>query len=363
MNKTKLILLSGFLGAGKTTLMLAAAEQLRKQGVRAACVTNDQGGNLVDSRLVLLKELPLEQIEGGCFCCRFEDLVDSINRIIDQEQPEVILAEAVGSCTDLVATVVKPLQQFHGDRIDVRPLSVVVDPERWAERLSGTSPFTGEIAYLYGKQLEEAQCLVLNKADLLTEERKYQLHSELDVQYAKVAVLALSSFHPDEVDIWLSYIMHAEQAVLPAVEVDYDIYARGEAQLGWLNAHVSFRGLILNAGAFASELTDLLTGRFGNQEMEIAHFKLWAQNGKDSLKLSAVRNASGLRLDHTSSRDWKADELTMLINARVNGSDQQLRDTVTSGLSELSRKYGIDACVERMDCFAPAYPTPVYRMV
>ena len=105
----------------------------------------------------------------GCFCCRFNTLVDAAGKLTQSTRPDVFIAEPVGSCTDLKATVSYPLRQLYGDDYHVAPLSVLVDPGRCARILGieqGKS-FSDKVVYVYEKQLEEAEILVINKADLL----------------------------------------------------------------------------------------------------------------------------------------------------------------------------------------------------
>ena len=116
MNSVKpgpvIVVVGGFLGSGKTTLLLAAARQLRERGMRVGVITNDQGSELVDTRLVSEAGLVVEEIGGGCFCCRFSDFVAGAERLLAGD-PDVILAEPVGSCTDLAATVLLPIRRFY----------------------------------------------------------------------------------------------------------------------------------------------------------------------------------------------------------------------------------------------------------
>lgn len=363
MAKTKLILLGGFLGSGKTTLMVNAAEQLRKEGLRVACVTNDQSGNLVDSKLVLVKELPLQQIGGGCFCCRFEDLTEAIGRLMEKENPDVIIAEAVGSCTDLVATVVKPLLQFHGDRLDVRPLTVVIDPDRYESyELDAGAPLGEDVAYLYGKQIEEAGCVVLNKTDTLTAGRKPALLESLSRRFSPEMLLDLSALRPGDAKYWIEILLMSGTRLLRSLELDYDRYADGEAQLGWLNADIRLEGVIPRAGQFCHELVMLLADRFAADGQPIAHLKLWAQCGTDSLKISVVGSVRTMRTDHNTSDEWPADRLALRINARVNGRADKLKETVVSSLQAVAERWEAAVRIEQLDCFSPARPEPSYRM-
>ena len=105
MNRTRLVLVGGFLGAGKSTLLLRAARHLAQQHYRVAVVTNDQGQQLVDSAFLADQAIPLQEVASGCFCCHFPDLLSSLRRLRDEVQPDVILAEPVGSCTDLIGLI------------------------------------------------------------------------------------------------------------------------------------------------------------------------------------------------------------------------------------------------------------------
>src|SRR5437764_6235432 len=122
--KSRYLMIGGFLGAGKTTSVDRLAERLTKQGLRVGLITNDQGSELVDTAMLRAKGFATEEIPGGCFCCRFHSLVEAAQRLAAGAHPDVFIAEPVGSCTDLVATVTYPLRRIYGDRYHIAPLSV-----------------------------------------------------------------------------------------------------------------------------------------------------------------------------------------------------------------------------------------------
>ena len=109
----KLIFAGGFLGSGKTTALGAIARRLIQRGMRVGIVTNDQTENLVDTVIVkqMLGELgvPVGEVVEGCFCCKFEELIDHMEKIL-VHQPDALLGEPVGSCTDFVAAVANPIK-------------------------------------------------------------------------------------------------------------------------------------------------------------------------------------------------------------------------------------------------------------
>ena len=73
-----IVVVGGFLGSGKTSLILAAARLLEQRGMRCAVILNDQGKELVDTRHAEAQGVLAREVTGGCFCCRFSDLMQGI---------------------------------------------------------------------------------------------------------------------------------------------------------------------------------------------------------------------------------------------------------------------------------------------
>src|SRR5262245_41301745 len=121
MKRVRFVMVGGFLGAGKTTTLARLARHYLGRGQRVGLVTNDQAQDLVDTNSLRAQGFPVEEVPGACFCCKFDDLVQRVQCVEQKERPDVILAEPVGSCTDLVATVVQPLKDLYADRIEVAP--------------------------------------------------------------------------------------------------------------------------------------------------------------------------------------------------------------------------------------------------
>src|SRR5258705_12144940 len=88
-NKPRYIMIGGFLGAGKTTSVARLAERLTKQGLRVGLITNDQGTELVDTAMLRSRGFATEEIPGGCFCCRFNSLVEAAQKLSDATRPDV----------------------------------------------------------------------------------------------------------------------------------------------------------------------------------------------------------------------------------------------------------------------------------
>src|SRR5262249_39502821 len=129
-----------FLGAGKTTALARLARFYLQRGQRIGLVTNDQAQDLVDTNSLRAQGFPVAEVPGACFCCRFDDLVGKVEQLQASDRPDVVLAEPVGSCTDLVATVVQPLKDLYGDRFQVAPYVVFFKPSHGLRILSPSPP-------------------------------------------------------------------------------------------------------------------------------------------------------------------------------------------------------------------------------
>src|SRR6516164_230976 len=169
MNRLRFVMVGGFLGAGKTTTLARLARFYQGRGQQVGLVTNDQAQDLVDTTSLRAQGLAVEEVPGACFCCRFDDLVDRVGRLEANRRPDVILAEPVGSCTDLVATVVQPLKDLYGERFEVGPYPVLFKPSHGLRilRNEAGAGFSPKAAYIFKKQLEEADAIVINRLDEL----------------------------------------------------------------------------------------------------------------------------------------------------------------------------------------------------
>src|SRR5207249_9610513 len=189
------IMIGGFLGAGKTTCVAKLAKHLSEQGLRVGLITNDQGSELVDTAMLRSRGFATEEIPGGCFCCRFNSLVEAADRLTAATRPDVFIAEPVGSCTDLVATVTYPLRRLYGENFTVAPVSALADPIR-AMRVFGLEKggyFSQKVLYIYKKQLEEADLIVLSKCDLVDESQLERLRGAMAAEFPQTEIIAISA--------------------------------------------------------------------------------------------------------------------------------------------------------------------------
>lgn len=367
MSKASYIMVGGFLGAGKTTAILKLAQHLTRRGQRVGLITNDQSSGLVDTALLSSHDLPVEEITGGCFCCRFNSLMEAADRLTRVAAPDVFIAEPVGSCTDLRAAVSYPLRRLYGDQFQIAPLSALVDPIR-ALRVLGIEPgkaFSPKVHYIYRKQLEEADVILANKSDLLTPERVRKLEEALRSAFPKAAILTVSARQGTGLESWFERIAGAGRWDVPAPEVDYEIYAGGESLLGWFNATIRLTGPThFDGNALLGELAEEIHGTLAAEAIEIAHLKMTLMPGEDGGDIGVVNLVSTDRkaeLAHSLREPLQGGEL--IINLRAESDPETLDRVVTRALGRAAgSSRGLNVVTEHAECFRPAKPSPTYRM-
>ena len=364
-NLARYIMIGGFLGAGKTTVMAHLARHLTGRNLKVGLITNDQGSGLVDTTILRSQGFPTQEITGGCFCCRFNSLVDAARRLTDESRPEVFLAEPVGSCTDLLATVSYPLRRIYGDRYRIAPLSTLVDPIR-ARRILDLEPgarFSEKVRYIYRKQLEEAQLIVINKTDLLSAKDLQELTDRLAQEFPRARILSICARRRANLIPWFDLLTETTQPGLPTMELDYDRYAEGEALLGWLNATVRLQSAAeLDGNELIVELTAILQQQVTDLDSEIAHLKLTlsTQSGLEALaSVNVVRHDLVPELGQRLETPIRTGEL--IINLRAETDPKALEKIVRSSLTSLAKRRNVILAVEDLECFRPGRPTPTFR--
>ena len=359
------IMIGGFLGAGKSTAIAKLTEYLDKKHFRVGLITNDQGQQLVDTLNLRKKGFEVEEIPGGCFCCRFNSLVEAADNLSKAQRPDLFIAEPVGSCTDLVASVSYPLRRMYGGQFSIAPLNVLVDPRR-AAAILGLIPgksFSEKVVYIYLKQLEEADRIVINKKDLLDPDALVALQAAIRAKFPEKPLTVISARTGEGMDAWFESLLATEQSASKTMTLDYRIYAEGEALLGWLNATVNLRSPSLFDGdAWLERFARAIQNRLHRQGVEIAHFKMTLEPLDGSGEL-AVLNLVGTDFapELAQSLSDPLDQGQLIVNLRAEGEPEVLEQALKEGLEEVQDP-SLRLDLDHLECFQPAPPEPVYRM-
>jgi len=352
----KIHLLSGFLGSGKTTAIRQAAGILLQQGIKTGVISNDQGRHLVDGGLFTSLAIPNREVINGCFCCNYKELGNSISSLVAMHGTEIIFAESVGSCTDLVATVLKPLRQSRPDT----PITISVFADvRLLQMLlyKGSTGFDETVRYIYLKQLEEAGTIVINKIDLVTGRQLLATRALLQKKYGHKHLLFQNSFNKENVQQWLNVIDADNSAsALPSLQIDYDVYASGEAKLAWADRLVEIYSADNNAPQLAAALANKLYAAVCQQQYPIGHLKFFINN---SLKISFT--AAGETMVPLVAGE--APSASMIINMRVQTEPAYLTRLTDQVFTLFETEHNCRIVISSQSAFQPGYPKPTHRLV
>jgi G3E family GTPase len=363
MKRMKFVMIGGFLGAGKTTAIARLARRYVDQGLKVGVVTNDQAYDLVDTHALRAQGFRVGEVPGACFCCKFNDLISTAEGLSQEEAHDVIIAEPVGSCTDLVATVIEPLRHLHGDQYEIAPLAVLLKPEHGQKILRGQSGlgFSPKAAYIFLKQIEEADIVVINKIDKLSAAERDELTALLKGRFPGKRILAVSAKEGDAFDQLVSAVSEPGAAHAKFMEVDYDAYAEGEAELGWLNCQATFEkpGGELALDDVLLALVRQLRIDLTKHDAEPAHLKVLGQIGEETAIANLVDSESRVELSLASHA--KAPKLELIINARVATSPEELEQIVRSVVESVGGSSFAQTAIHGMQRFRPKRPVPTHR--
>jgi G3E family GTPase len=222
------------------------------------------------------------------------------------------------------------------------------------------APFDEDVRYLFGKQLAEADRIILTKCDLMDGDEICSLRESIQQLVGDIPVSAMSAKTGAGVSEWVEQILTGQagagQAGERDLELDYDTYGRAEASLGWLNASID---LVAENEFSSSDLGESLIA--GIQEAcrlsgrAVAHVKIMfaTAEGSDWIALteSGGKPAWGGEKELSPSR-----EASMIINARVCAEPEHLQQMVGACLQQVTTDRNVRSTVCHIESFSPLPP-------
>jgi G3E family GTPase len=354
---SRILFVGGFLGAGKTTLIYEVTRLLTARGIKVGIITNDQAPDLADTSLLEHISHHVAEVAGSCFCCDFKGLRKAIDKLHEKDKPDVILAEPVGSCTDLSATLLNPIKEMMRTEVSLSPLAVLIDPRRLKDILNGSDGLHPSAAYIIRKQLEESDMITLTKTDLYSPDEIMRLSDQLKKDFPDCEVNAISSRTGNGLEAWLDLMLSSNEAGKHIVEVDYDKYAEGEAVLGWLNCSASLSGKNADWDAFTRSIMEDLALKIDQMNLTVGHVKMIVENGDQYISANLTGKAETLTFRWAAGTGNAAE---MIFNARVEMAPEALEKLFTASLKKATDGV-IEVKIRRLRSLSPGRPNPTHR--
>lgn len=358
----KIHLVSGFLGSGKTTAIANSCKILSDSGITTAVITNDQGEYLVDSRFIKDMGIAYSEVTGGCFCCNYNQLDTQINTLKNNKNPSAIFAEFVGSCTDLTATVLKPLIEYRVADDEHVTFSSFVDASLFLMYLEGKMlPFSMETNYIWEKQIEEAEILVVNKIDLLSTSELANLKRQTVNRFTSKQLLFQNSLDDDSLKKWIDLIdTQNDKWEHKSIDIDYAIYGKGEANLAWLDEEIEIISTDNSSVEQAYIFINNITIDIVSKGLTIGHLKFFLSFNDRSIKISHTTISDDTFTMPTIYE--KSGSVDLLINARIQASPDELKTILFDNLNKLKSNKGVKVNEKFLSYFQPGFPNPTHRM-
>lgn len=161
----KLVQVAGWLGSGKTTLIIALSKALSGMGSRVAILVNEIGAIPVDGKVIQEYGLTVKDIGGGCICCQVAgNLMKTLRLLSEGPKPEIVIIEPTGIAVprSIKETILSGARK---QDISVGPTIVLFDTTREEKLLTYES-----LRRLVTTQLKDADIIALSKVDMVSEE-------------------------------------------------------------------------------------------------------------------------------------------------------------------------------------------------
>ena len=366
MSTIRFLMLGGFLGAGKTTTIARLARHYQSQGQKVGIVTNDQATDLVDTNSLRAQGFDVGEVAGACFCCNFNELTETVGQLEKSARPDVVLAEPVGSCTDLVATVVRPLQQLFRRHVRRRPptpcsssrataaASCAAKPRAASRRRRPTSSRSSSKRPTSSSSTASTSCPAAKPTSSRTCSQ---------TQYPGTPVLRMSAKTGAGFDALVEFARPARPLRPRLMDIDYDIYADGEAELGWLNSSLTRLG-----AASRSTLDELLLDIISRLQASLAEIDAEAAH------LKAIGLADGLygvanlvsSFSPPSCRCRRGPghaRPQLVVNARVAIDPETLTEHVERPSAPPAPPAARTPTFQQTQSFRPGRPVPTHRIL
>ena len=348
----KFTVFSGFLGSGKTTTMIALSKYLSAKHCKAAMISNDlgHGVNLVDNKLATLSGCSASEITDDCICYVNELLAQRLSAYYD-EGFELVISDIPGFGVGALEHVYHGLAEKFPDKFEFAPFTVLVEPKTLSLLEKGS---TGELEYIYDTQLREADLIVLNKCDSISEAEKDTFLALLAVRYPHADALAISALNGEGLEE-LSQALISKSASMRRPDIGYGGEAFMAAMGRMSEFYIQYRAVVccddFDGSAYLTQLAGLIQKRIAEAGQDIPHMKLlgWEREG-DYAKLDLIGTDRKIEINHRFQSP--ATAIAVLLNASADCPADILEDTILDALYEVSDEYQLEVQIFKKEALA-----------
>ncbi len=358
MDKIRFMVMSGFLGAGKTTTMIALAQYMDEHCGKTGIIANDLGANLVDTKLTQSTGCTVTEIGNDCICYQMDNTVDQIRRMRDKHGAQFVMSDIPGCGVGALDHVYGTLNKNNNDEFTLSPFTVLVDPERlrmiMPEKADINLP--EELVYLLKLQLEEADLIVLNKIDLLDDATIERYMAFLKEACPDIEALKISAKEKSGIPELAQYLI-SHTSALKNFSVRYNQeFQEAEAKLTWYNRRVYFKsidGKDFDCNAVVNDLIEEIRMGLIERKRNVPHLKTFATSGDGDFNKASLIGVD-YDTEYAQQFEKQHQNMRMIINARAVCESRPMARLVDDAVDFVCDKYNLDCQVFFTECFGMA---------
>lgn len=357
MTITRMLVLGGYLGAGKTTLAVNMAKVMKgRYDKSVAIITNDQGDVLVDTEYSKDAGFDTKEIMGGCFCTNFDKFVSSARTLVMDGKPDVIIAEPIGTSTNIMSSVVAPMRSLYPDEFSVAPLMVVVDCVRALDILSVKKERNVDTVDLIpSHQIRDAEVVILSKTDLVDRTAIDRIRTEVDKILPGCRMIETSSMDLANIDRIIDIILSDEKSVKAPIAEQNNGFAFEKAKLGWYSGTYDIEPTDdLDMYSLATDLMRGVAKEYGAES--IVHVKVMLEAEDAACKMSLVQE--NMQVDGIVGSRYMRKPGKLVLNARVISPPKRLEEVMRGIMEDAVNRYPLKAERVGEKCFMPKPESP-----
>lgn len=348
--KTRYVVTSGFLGAGKTTSMIAFAQNINERGFGTSGILVDDLGanNIVDANTTEASGVITLDISGDCICYQHENLVDKLHQL-ETMGANVIFSDIPGLGIGALDNVYLQLNEREPGEFDLMPFLCLIDPERirmvMPEQADLNLP--DELKFLLNAQMAEADLIVLNKIDTISAEKKDEIIAFVKDRYPDTPILAMSALTGEGVDAVVDHLLNNKaNAVHRDIGYGSEAFMAAESLLCWYNRRSFFEqkdGKNLDFNQVITDLFEEIRAGLKKAGDNVPHLKMFASDGAEQNADVFKASLIGIDYDIEYSSRLKSEytALSLIINARAAADADVMADIVEDAVDKIADKYDL----------------------
>lgn len=351
----KFLVVSGFLGAGKTTFMIALSREFSRRAVLNSIIANDLGAkDLIDAKFTEKQGCAVSELGGACICYQTENLVDRLRLAFDDKHCEFVMSDIPGCGVGALEHVYGTLEREYPGEFELAPFTVVVD----AHRLSAIMPCSEEIGlpqeinYLFRAQLMEADLILLNKIDSMRQDDKQRCLDFLRTFCPQAAVHAISAKTGEGMQAAAKHLL-THSARLEPVDIGYgsEEFLAAESCLCWYDRQYYAKVCcdVFDPDAYLTDLVEQISEELGKAGRNVPHLKVYAETENGFAKLSRVGIDQPIEVDSCIGEECV--DIPVIINARAACEPKLFSEIVDVAMQRTAEKYKLEITIFFTECF------------